>query len=381
MSGSETRTAPSRRTALKAGLLAGLGLALPVPVLHPTRNATSPGEPVSYNEKLGYPPLLGRVEADWQPLLSIRADVTNPDSVVRVTEHHEVIAIYGAIHSPAPYPRYKHNDVWFITDGGYIHSSYVVPVREIFNEPETEIGDGLWGEVSVPMTRQHASADPEDIGKHTFYYGQVFRVAERADDGEGRAWYRLLDDGLMLAWWVDARHMRRITEAEFAPISPDVPPGAKRIEVNITDQLLHCFEGDTLVFATRIASGRAFVNPKGEQFGFDTPPGHHWVQHKRPSRHMVGGDPESVTNRYDLPGVPWCTYFTSTGAAIHGTFWHNNFGIPQSHGCLNVTNDAARWVYRWVNPWTGDAADSPWTGDEDQGIATSVIITESVETL
>ena len=168
----------------------------------------------------------------------------------------------------------------------------------------------------------------------------------------------------------------RLPKEHFSPISAHISPQDKRIEVNITNQSLECYEVDHRVFATRVASGRGYINDKGEQFGFQTPSGNHWIQHKRPSRHMVGGDPESVTNRYDIPGVPWCTYFTSTGAAIHGAFWHNNFGVPQSHGCLNVTNDAAQWIYRWVNPWTGEAPDNEWTGDEDQGIATSVIITE-----
>ena len=365
----------TRRTAIKASLLAGLGLAAP---------SISPGrlpllaysdEPDSYNALLGNPPMLGRVESDWQPLQSIRSDATNPDSVTRVTDRHEVIPIFGAIHAAAPYPRYAHNDVWFETDGGYIHSSYVVPVREIFNEPEKNFGDGFWGEISVPLTRQRASPDNFDLGKFTFFYGQTFRVVERMDDAAGRAWYRLSDDGYNRAWWVDARHIRRLFAAEFAPISPEVPPDHKRVEVSIADQTLHCYEADRLVFSTRVASGTAYVNDAGEQFGFNTPPGRHWIQHKRPSRRMTGGDPDNAANHYDLPGVPWCAYFTSTGAAIHGTFWHNNFGIPQSHGCLNVTNDAARWVYRWVNPWTDQAPDNTWTGDDDQGIATSVIIT------
>ena len=56
---------------------------------------------------------------------------------------------------------------------------------------------------------------------------------------------------------------------------------------------------------------------------------------------------------FDLPGVPWNTFFESSGMAIHGTYWHNDFGIPRSHGCLNVPIDAARWIYRWVYPIGG----------------------------
>ena len=49
---------------------------------------------------------------------------------------------------------------------------------------------------------------------------------------------------------------------------------------------------------------------------------------------------------YSLPGVPWTSFFIfETGVAFHGTFWHNNFGIPMSHGCINLRTDNAEWVY------------------------------------
>jgi len=48
--------------------------------------------------------------------------------------------------------------------------------------------------------------------------------------------------------------------------------------------------------------------------------------------------------------VPFCTYFTTAGAAVHGAYWHNDFGHPRSHGCVNVLPKAAQWVYRWTMP-------------------------------
>ena len=54
---------------------------------------------------------------------------------------------------------------------------------------------------------------------------------------------------------------------------------------------------------------------------------------------------------YTLPGVPWTSFFIfETGVAFHGTFWHNNFGIPMSHGCINMRNEDAKWLFRWVTP-------------------------------
>jgi lipoprotein-anchoring transpeptidase ErfK/SrfK len=64
---------------------------------------------------------------------------------------------------------------------------------------------------------------------------------------------------------------------------------------------------------------------------------------------MAAGDVAS--NGYDLPGVPWICYITESGIALHGTFWHNDFGKVRSHGCVNLTPQAARWVYRWAQPY------------------------------
>jgi lipoprotein-anchoring transpeptidase ErfK/SrfK len=54
---------------------------------------------------------------------------------------------------------------------------------------------------------------------------------------------------------------------------------------------------------------------------------------------------------YELPGVPWVSYFEpTTGVAIHGTYWHNNFGVTMSHGCINMRSEDAKWIYRWCTP-------------------------------
>jgi lipoprotein-anchoring transpeptidase ErfK/SrfK len=54
---------------------------------------------------------------------------------------------------------------------------------------------------------------------------------------------------------------------------------------------------------------------------------------------------------YYLPGVPWVMYFYQ-GYAIHGTYWHNNFGQPMSHGCVNLPTDQAEWFFRWAEVGT-----------------------------
>ena len=111
---------------------------------------------------------------------------------------------------------------------------------------------------------------------------------------------------------------------------------------------MYAYEGDTLVYTARCATGAAFYVEGVGFVDFTTPIGEHTVVRKRPSRHMHGF--EGRADEYDLPGVPFCTYFTEAGVAVHGAYWHNDFGHPRSHGCVNVLADDAQWVYRWSMP-------------------------------
>jgi lipoprotein-anchoring transpeptidase ErfK/SrfK len=63
---------------------------------------------------------------------------------------------------------------------------------------------------------------------------------------------------------------------------------------------------------------------------------------------MSGGD--GVSSYYDLPGVPWTTYINNNGVSFHGTYWHNDYGAPHSHGCINLPIEQAKWLYRWTTP-------------------------------
>ena len=100
---------------------------------------------------------------------------------------------------------------------------------------------------------------------------------------------------------------------------------------------------EKLVFATRISTGG-----KRRSGTYTTPSGDFITFHKRPTRHMAAGD--IASNGFDLPGVPWVLYITKSGISFHGTYWHNDFGRPRSHGCINLTPQAAKWLYRWTIP-------------------------------
>jgi hypothetical protein len=117
---------------------------------------------------------------------------------------------------------------------------------------------------------------------------------------------------------------------------PADPNGEKWVQINITLQYLWAYQGDQVLWQGFISTGTA---------KFATPPGSYHVLSKLPSQTMegvLGGE------YYNVPDVPDVMYFTDRGHAIHGTYWHNNFGAPMSHGCVNLPMDVADWMYQWA---------------------------------
>lgn len=242
----------------------------------------------------------------------------------------------------------KHNAQWFLTPRGWVYSSWVQPVERRLNQPVKHVaGRGFWAEVSVPYVEMRTM--PRDTAPRLYrlYYSSVHLVVGSVRDPNGDYWYQLWDDQYeSRVEFVRAVGLRPIPPAELTPISPGAHD--KRLEVSLKDQRLYAYEGEQLVYSTRCATGAAFTIEGVGVVDFTTPIGEHTVVRKRPSRHMMGF--LGRADAYDLPGVPYCTYFTQAGAAVHGAYWHNDFGRQRSHGCVNVLADDAKWVYRWSMP-------------------------------
>lgn len=241
-----------------------------------------------------------------------------------------------------------HNAQWFLTKYGWVYSSWVQPVARRLHAPVKHVtGDGFWAEVTVPYVEMRAA--PRDAAPRLYrlYYSSVHRVIGSVRDPNGDYWYQLWDDQFeSRVEFVRAHALRPIDPAEMTPISPNARD--KRLEVSLKDQRLYAYEGDRLVYSARCATGAAFTIEGVGMVDFTTPTGEHTVVRKRPSRHMLGFIGRA--DEYDLPGVPFCTYFTEPGAAVHGAYWHNDFGRQRSHGCVNVLAEDAKWVYRWSMP-------------------------------
>jgi lipoprotein-anchoring transpeptidase ErfK/SrfK len=128
-----------------------------------------------------------------------------------------------------------------------------------------------------------------------------------------------------------------VVAANAAPVAAAAKAKAqKTIVVSVGQQMLWAYKGNKVVLSSYVSTGRT---------GFDTPLGSFAVLSKLPSQTMegvIGGE------YYNVPDVPWVLYFTTSGHALHGTYWHDNFGMPMSHGCVNLPLDVAAWLYKWT---------------------------------
>ncbi|MBI2103515.1 L,D-transpeptidase [Candidatus Woesebacteria bacterium] len=119
---------------------------------------------------------------------------------------------------------------------------------------------------------------------------------------------------------------------------------AKWIEVDLSEQKLRAWEGGSLFLETLISSGLP---------GTPTPKGEFRIWIKLRATKMEGG---SGSHYYYLPNVPYVMYFENEkvagwrGYGLHGTYWHNDFGRPKSHGCVNLPTPMAQRLYEWTTP-------------------------------
>ncbi|MGH2537345.1 MAG: LysM peptidoglycan-binding domain-containing protein [Candidatus Promineifilaceae bacterium] len=124
---------------------------------------------------------------------------------------------------------------------------------------------------------------------------------------------------------------------EAAPVNPPAEISAEErwIDVNLTTQTLVAYEGSTPVLTTLVSSGT---------WQYPTVTGQFHIYLRYVSQDMNG---YRLGYDYYLPDVPYVQYFFRN-YGLHGTYWHNNFGTPMSHGCVNLRTADAQWLYNWA---------------------------------
>lgn len=180
--------------------------------------------------------------------------------------------------------------------------------------------------------------------------GVVLKVAETVVS-DGREWYKIsFDEGLRYPErvsgdrYVAADTVRVFKDGGIHELEEGATPSTnKRIVVDRSEQKLYAYDGSRLFMEEPISTGLELT---------PTPRGTFTVYKKTPSRYMQGPIPDISDQYYDLPGVPWNLYFTYQGAVIHGAYWHDHFGEPWSHGCVNLPPVKAQMLYTWADVGT-----------------------------
>lgn len=166
--------------------------------------------------------------------------------------------------------------------------------------------------------------------------------------------------GTRLVETTDGRYLR--SEDLKVVMEPSQYPWfAKRdtrwIDISILNQTLVLYEGTRPVYATLISSGRDGLGEPGKTLS--TPTGTFRIQQKHVTTTM---DSQAADSEFELRDVPWVMYFHN-GYALHAAYWHDDFGRPRSHGCVNLSPIDARYVFSWSTPDVPDHFHAAYAGD------------------
>ena len=261
---------------------------------------------------------------------------------IRALGRDELVSIDSQVQGDLGYGN-PYNTTWYHIDGdGYAYSGSIQPVQTNHQKPVFDIPNaGTLGELTVPFSdTRHGSSVFAQHGYRSYYTTTHWIQETTVNRDEKSIWYKIYDRLTQETLHIPSHDMRVIPPEELTLLSSDISDEEKRIYVDLETQTVTAFEGERAVFTARCASGAK---------GTETPLGEYRTYHKGPSVHMTNqGD--GTENTYHLPGVPWVSFFTGTGVAFHGTYWHNDYGRPSSRGCVNLTSNDAKFVYRWTSP-------------------------------
>ncbi|MCW5875615.1 MAG: L,D-transpeptidase [Anaerolineales bacterium] len=273
-------------------------------------------------------------------------------------------------YSLAPLAGPAYNPLWYRIDGGYVHAALIQPVEEVLNPVlEGLPASGQLCRVTMPFTQPYnysRAGGWQREGRFMLYYDSNHWVTDIVEGPDGDPWYQITESWSSVQYYAAGAHLQSIPDEDFAPIATDVPAGEKRIEILLAQQSLTAYEGNQVAMRTFISSGVRNTGAAG--LPTQTPTGTFNITSKMPSIYM--GDnrlTDTLGDRF-LPGVPWTLFFAEGGYAIHGAYWHNNYGAPMSRGCVNMRPEEARWLYRWATP---RANPGDW---EARGFGTRVIV-------
>jgi hypothetical protein len=274
--------------------------------------------------------------------VSVYKEPDDKSQIVNTWYRDDLVHVYSRVKAATP----VYNPYWYRVFGGYMHSGRLQKVSIHYNTPLTSVpATKLLSELTVPFTQAYRYNKWDGwYPTNRLYYSAIQWITGVDAGPDGRPWYIIQNESdKNIYYFVPAVQIRPIIPEEITPLAPDVPVGKKWIDVNLTSQTLTCYEDKQVVYTTLVSTGVT---------GLETPVGTFHIEDKLPSRNMATTS-RLADDVIPLVGVPWCSFFTEEGHAFHGTYWHDNFGFPMSHGCVNMRNSDAKWLFRWGLPSAG----------------------------
>ena len=181
-------------------------------------------------------------------------------------------------------------------------------------------------------TKRAPGTDSPTTGRTVYRFEMVW-IFETQNVG-GLDWYRIGPED-----WIEQRRIAKVTP------DPSRPEGVEAddwISIDLYEQTLAVYENGEMIYATLVSTGLD---------GWWTQPGVFQVYEKLEADPMQGAFTADRSDYYYLEDVPWILYFDQS-RALHGAYWHNGYGYPRSHGCVNLSPADAEWLYNWAGVGT-----------------------------
>jgi lipoprotein-anchoring transpeptidase ErfK/SrfK len=160
--------------------------------------------------------------------------------------------------------------------------------------------------------------------------------------------------------WIKSR-LLRVTEPGDLP--EKLEPGETWVDVNISQQTLVAFKGETPIYATLVSTGKkSSIKEKDHS----TPTGEWRVYVKHVTDTMDGDGTAAGDLPYSIEDVPYVMYFHRS-YALHGAFWHRNYGVTMSHGCVNLAPLDAKHLFFLLGPHLPGGTHGVWSNQSTPG--------------
>ena len=295
-------------------------------------------------------PIVAEVVADG---VAVRAYPKRDSDVRREVSTGDLLRVFGE----APGID-GDTSTWYATSEGFVPREVLKladsqPARA-WVLPDAQLAkDGWWGEVtSLANVRTMPSPDAPSVG--TLGVGKRVKVLAEEQGtpvGGEPVWY-LIDGGRFAGGRVHSSLITRIDQPTPNTSPPDpAPADGTWITVDRAARTLTFVQGGQPAFTTFVALGKA---------GVETAAGRSEIVGKIRTDDMSSAHNPDAVNSYFLPAVPNVQYFRDDGSALHGTYWHDDFGAQESQGCINLTHADAAYLFGLTSPHLSDDEGSAW---------------------